>query len=104
LGAHQVGATARITSWHRFGVGALIFGVCGAFFANAAGGWVTGKIAGIMHAEPAMLHGGIVWAVTLPMLVVMAAFGAGGFFGAWSAGLAGMPAWVTAPTTVDPTI
>ena len=97
LGAHQVGT--RLTDWHKFGAGTLIFGICGAFFANAAGGWVAGRIAGIRHAEQAMLHGGIVWAMTIPMVVVLAALGAGSFLGPWGTGLAGTPAWVANAAT-----
>jgi hypothetical protein len=103
VGAHQLGT--RFTSWHTFGVGALIFGICGAFFANVAGGWVAGKIAGILHAEPAILHGGIVWLLTLPMLIGLAALGAGNYFGVWGGGLAGTPVWVntaTATAAADP--
>jgi len=95
VGAHEVGTAGRLADWHKFGIAALIFGVCGAFFANVAGGWVAGKIAGIRHAEPAMLHGAITWLVTIPLLVAFAALGAGGLFGAWSGGLAGTPAWAT---------
>ncbi|MBV9119985.1 MAG: hypothetical protein JOZ39_04710, partial [Chloroflexi bacterium] len=95
VGAHQVGAAGRLTDWHKYSVVGLIFGIGGAFFANVIGGWVTAKIAGILHAEPAMLHAATAWLVTLPLLVVLAAIGAGGFFGAWSGGLAGTPAWVT---------
>ncbi len=100
VGAHALGPSSRLLNWHSFGVGALIFGIGGAFFANAAGGWVAGKIAGILYAEEAILHGAIVWLVTVPMLVLLAALGAGSFFGAWGGGLAGTPAWVaTAATT-----
>lgn len=104
VGAHQmVGPGSRLVDWHKFGVGALVFGICGAFFANAAGGWIAARIAGIMHSEPAILHGGIVWLLTIPMMIVLAALGAGGFFGAWGSGLAGTPAWVSAAgASADP--
>jgi hypothetical protein len=71
----------------------LIFSIAGAFFAFLAGGWVAGKIAGILHAEPAMLHGAVVWLLTVPFLLAFAALGAGQYFGAWYGGLAGNPIW-----------
>jgi len=94
VGAHELGPNHRLVSWHTFTVAALIFGVCGGFFSNVAGGWVATRIAGIMHAESAMLHGAIVWVVTIPALVLLATLGAGPYFGAWAGGLAGTPAWV----------
>jgi membrane protein implicated in regulation of membrane protease activity len=42
-----------------------------------------------------MLHGAIVWLVTVPLLVALAAIGAGTLFGGWYGGLAGTPIWVT---------
>lgn len=96
VGAHLLGPENRIVDWHKFGFGALAFSVCGAFFAFAAGGWVCGKIAGILHSEPAMLHGAVVWALGVPLMVLAASLGAGGFFGGWYAGLAGTPAGTVA--------
>jgi hypothetical protein len=92
----------RVVDWHKFGIGALIFSVCGAFFAFAAGGWVCGKVAGILRSEPAMLHGAVAWLVAVPLLVSMASLGASGFFGVWYAGLAGTPVWVPGSMSVDP--
>src|SRR5207249_8067248 len=64
----------------------------------------AGRIAGLHHAEPAMLHGAIMWLVTIPMLLVLAALGAGNFFGDWYGGLAGSPIWAAPATaTIDPT-
>ena len=40
-----------------------------------------------------MLHGAIVWLVGVPLLLMLAALGAGSFFGGWYSGLAGTPAW-----------
>jgi uncharacterized membrane protein YeaQ/YmgE (transglycosylase-associated protein family) len=96
LGAHLLGPEDRIVELRKLSIGALIFSVCGAFFAFALGGWVAGKIAGIRHSEPAMLHGAITWLVGTPLLVAAAALGAGSFFGGWYAGLAGRPAGATA--------
>lgn len=86
----------------RMGMGALIFAVIGAFFSFAVGGWVATRVAGIWRAETATLHGGIVWLVAVPVLLVLAALGAGGFFGAWSSGLAGHPSWAQPVANVDP--
>jgi hypothetical protein len=74
---------------------ALIFSVLGAFISAAVGGWVAGQILGLRRAEPAMLHGAIAWLVTIPILLLLGAFGAGSFFGNWYGGLAGTPVWVT---------
>jgi len=55
-----------------------------------------------LRAEPAMLHGAIVWLVAIPLLVAYATFGSTSFAGAWYGGLAGSPAWVASGgTAVD---
>jgi hypothetical protein len=95
VGAHQLGPGGRILKWSDIGIGALAFSVIGAFFAFVAAGWVAGKINGFRRAETDMLHGAIVWLITVPLLVIMAAIGAGTLFGGWYAGLAGVPVWVT---------
>ena len=89
--AHLLGPEHRVVDLHKLGLGALIFSVCGAFFAFVIGGWVTGKIAGILRAEPAMLHGAIAWLVATPLLMILVGMGAGSFFGGWYAGLASSP-------------
>jgi VIT1/CCC1 family predicted Fe2+/Mn2+ transporter len=64
---------------------------------------VASKIAGVRRAESAMLHGAVVWLLAVPLLLVLAALGAGGYFGGWYSGLAGTPPWVTPPSSpVDP--
>jgi uncharacterized membrane protein YeaQ/YmgE (transglycosylase-associated protein family) len=93
IGAYAFQPDSRIVDLHKVAIGSLIFGVCGAFFAFVIGGWIAGKIAGILRAEPAMLHGAIVWLVATPILVVLAALGAGSYMGSWNAGLAGTPSW-----------
>jgi hypothetical protein len=98
VGASHLGPRAGLRSTD-FGLGALVFSVFGAFLAFVVGGWVAAKIAALRRAETAMLHGAIVWAVTVPILLVLAALGAGGYFGAWYGGLAGTPAWVGAAAT-----
>lgn len=104
LGAHQLGPGGRIATLKDVGVGALVFSVLGAFFSFVVGGWVAGKINGYRRAETDMLHGAIVWLLAVPLLVGLAAIGAGTLFGGWFGGLAGVPAWVT-PNAVaaDPT-
>ena len=98
LGFHLLGPSGRIVDWHKFGIGALIFSVCGAFFSGVVGGWVAGKIAGMRRSEPAMLHGAIVWLVTVPLVLALAALGAGSYFGGWYVGLAGQAVWATPPS------
>jgi len=97
LGAHVVGPSSRILSWKEFGLFALILSICGAFFSFVAGGWAAGRVAGILRAEPAMLHGAISWLVAVPLLIVLAELGGGSIFGNWYGGLAGTPAWTRAP-------
>ena len=93
LGAYAVQPDSRIVDLRKIAIGSLIFGVCGAFFAFVIGGWVAGKIAGILHAEPAMLHGAVVWLLTTPALVTLAALGTGSYVGTWHSSLAGTPSW-----------
>ena len=61
-------------------------------------------VAGIERAETAILHAGIVWALGIPLLIAMAAFGASGLGGGWYGALAGTPAWVAAVPPADPEI
>jgi len=103
VGAHQMSPTPRIANWRDVGLGSLIFVVLGAFFAGVVGGWVATRIAGIHRAESAALHGAIVWLVGVPILLALAAFGAGTYFGSWYSSLAGVPAWATpSNVSVDP--
>jgi uncharacterized membrane protein YeaQ/YmgE (transglycosylase-associated protein family) len=95
IGAHLLGPEHRVVDLKKLSIGALVFSVCGAFFAFVIGGWITGKIAGILHSEPAMLHGAIAWCLSVPLLLVMAAVGASSYLGGWSAGLAGSPTWAS---------
>ncbi|MGH2398720.1 MAG: hypothetical protein ACRDF6_02660 [bacterium] len=102
LGAYAAGPGQRIMDWGDFGLGALIFAVFGSFLAFVVGGWACARIAGLQFAEVASLHGAIVWLVSLPLLLILAAFGAGGFLGAWYGGLAGSPFSVAPPGMPDP--
>jgi len=88
VGMQSVDSTSRIVDLHKITIGTLIFSVCVSFFAFVIGGWVAGKIAGILRAEPAMLHGSIVRLLATPALVLLAALGAGSSIGAWHASLA----------------
>ncbi len=101
VGAHEL-AAPRFTTWKNVRILTTIFNIGGSFFAFVVGGWVAARIAGLRRAEPAMLHGGVVWLLTIPMLLVLAALGATGHWGGWYAGLAGSPAWATAVPPVDP--
>jgi hypothetical protein len=96
IGAHQVGK--KVVNVHDLGFWGLVFSVAGAFFSFVVGGWVASSIAGLRRAEDAALHGTIAWLVALPMVLVLAALGAAGFFGSWYSGLAGTPVWATSST------
>jgi hypothetical protein len=95
LGAHLLGPEHRVVDLKKLGVGALIFSVFSSFFAFVIGGWITGKVAGILRSEPGMLHGAVSWCVAVPLLVALAAIGASSYFGGWLGGLAGTPSWAT---------
>ncbi len=101
-------ADGRIVDLRKIGLGALAFAVFSAFLAFVIAGWAAGKVAGIEHAEPAMLHGAISWLTALPLLVVLAGLGAGSYLGAWYGGAAGRPVWASAaevpgrPDVLDP--
>jgi hypothetical protein len=98
LGANEV---ARYVDWKKVHLINAIFSIGGAFFAFVAGGWAAARIAGIRRSEPAILHGAIVWLVTVPLLLALAAVGVSGHWGGWYGGLSGMPAW-TAAMASDP--
>jgi len=92
-GAHMVERGEHVVSWNKVHFGGIVWTVCGAFFSAVVGGWVAGKITGYSRSETTMLHGAIAWLVTIPMILVFAALGAGDYFGAWYPGLAGTPNW-----------
>jgi hypothetical protein len=97
LGAQIVGPGERIANWHRVNFGGIVWAICGAFFSFVVGGWVAARIGGFVRSEPAMLHGAISWLIAIPLLLLFAALGSGGYFGTLYTGLAGTPAWVQAP-------
>lgn len=100
VGAHFLRPEKALTGDLRKDISlvALIFSIGGAFFSFVVGGWVAGKIAGILRSETAMLHGAIVWTLAVPLILALAALGAGGFMGGWYGGLSGNPAWASATT------
>ena len=85
LGANEA---TQYVDWKKLHLIGLIFSVGGAFFGYVAGGWVAARIAGRVRSEPAILHGAIVWLVTIPMLLLLGAVGAVGHVGGWYSGLA----------------
>jgi hypothetical protein len=93
IGAHRL-AGPRVTTWSDVRLITTIFNVGGAFFAFVVGGWVAARIAGFRRAEPAMLHGAVVWLVTIPMFLVLGALGATGSYGGWYGGITTSPAWL----------
>lgn len=99
VGAHEA---SRYVDWKKVRLTAIVFNVVGAFFAFVVGGWIAAKIAGITRSEAAMLHGGIVWLLAIPMLILAAALGVAGDMGGWYGALSGVPVWATAVPTPDP--
>jgi len=102
IGAQIVGHGEHIVSWNRVHFSGIICTVCGAFFSSVVGGWVAGKITGYTAPETTMLHGAVVWLVTVPLILLFTALGAGGFLGGWYTGLAGTPIWSTAAAALPP--
>lgn len=98
LGANEA---SQYVDWKKLHLIGVIFSVVGAFFGYVAGGWAAGRIAGRVRSEPAILHGAIVWLLTIPMLLVLASLGSVGHLGGWYGGLAGIPA-LGAATAPDP--
>jgi len=101
LGAHLVGTDHRVVDLKNVDKWTLGFSVVSAFLSFVIGGWVAGKVAGILRSEPAMLHGAITWLVALPVLVALVGFGAGSYMGGWYGGLAGTPAWAASAVPFD---
>jgi hypothetical protein len=99
VGAHLLGPEQRVVDLKRLGIEGAILSICGAFFSFVVAGWVAGKIAGILHSEPAILHGAIVWLVSVPLVLIAASLGAGNTLGAWYTGVGGTPTWSTAAKT-----
>ena len=93
VGAHQLSGP-RSTSWSNVRMISAVFSILGAFFAFVAGGWIAARIAGFRRAEPAMLHGAVVWLLTIPAFLVLGAFGATAAYGGWYGGITSSPAWM----------
>ena len=95
VGAHQTGAPQAINRYGDMTFLGAFFAVVGAFFSGVVGGWVAGKIAGFTRAEPAVLHGALVWLVGIPLLLIAIALGGAAYLGGWYSGLSvplGQPA------------
>src|SRR5512134_2157469 len=75
VGMHMMDTNNRLADLETVEFGALALSVLGAFVAFIVGGWVAGKVAGILYAEHAMLHGAIVWLLAVPMLIILGALG-----------------------------
>ncbi|CAN5894123.1 hypothetical protein BH24GEM1_BH24GEM1_25610 [soil metagenome] len=98
IGANEA---AGSVDWKTLRLLTLVFSIGGAFFAFVAGGWAAAKIAGLRRSEPAILHGAIVWLLTVPMLLALAAAGILGHFGGWYGGLSAMPSLAAAAPDPD---
>jgi len=102
LKLHAVG-TGHIDDWHKVSLGTVVCSILSSFFAFVIGAWVTGKIAGFRRSEPAMLHGAIVWLLSVPLLLAAVTVGGSNYMGSWYAGLGGRPVWAsTTITTAAP--
>ena len=103
LVALAVGAieAAGYVDWKKVRLIGLVFSVGGAFFGYVAGGWAAARIAGRVRSEPAILHGAIVWLVTIPMLLLLGALGAVGHVGGWYGGLSTIAAGATQLSDAD---
>jgi len=88
IGGHLAAPDGPLVDLKSLKIGTLAYSIFASFLSFAIGGWVAGKIAGILRSEPGMLHGAIVWLTAVPLLVVLAGLGAGTSLGAWHAGLA----------------
>jgi uncharacterized membrane protein YeaQ/YmgE (transglycosylase-associated protein family) len=96
VGAHLLNPENRWVEVKKLSTGALIFGVGGAFFSFVIGGWIAGKVGGILRAEPSILHAAIVWLVSIPAIVLVAGLGAGTLLGEWYGGFSGSTFTATA--------
>ena len=99
-----LGATAikTISSWKTISFGEVAFAICAGFFSMVIGGWAAAKVAGLRHAEPAILHAAVAWLVALPLLLLMLASGAGNAFGGWYGGFITSP--FVAPVVATPDV
>jgi ABC-type Fe3+ transport system permease subunit len=100
VGAHEV-ASPRPTDAQKLRMIAVAFNIAGSFFAFVIGGWIAVRIAGMQRAEPAMMHGAIVWLLGVSLIVALAGTGGAHYFGSWYGGLAG-PATRAAAVPIDP--
>jgi hypothetical protein len=98
IGANEA---SEYVDWKKVHLIGLVFSVGGAFFAYVAGGWAAARIAGRVRSEPAILHGAIVWLVTIPMLLLLGALGGVGHVGGWYGGLSTIAAGSTSLSDAD---
>jgi hypothetical protein len=100
---YAVGANeaSQYVDWKKLHLIGLIFSVGGAFFSYVAGGWAAARIAGRVRSEPAILHGAVVWLLTIPMLLILGAFGAAGHVGGWYGGLSAVATGATRLTDAE---
>jgi hypothetical protein len=104
VGAHEI-VSPRITKWSTVRMTTVVFAIGGAFFAFVIGGWVAARVAGIRRSEPAMLHGVVAFLITIPIMLMLGAWGASSNFG-WYGGLGGTPLFATnaaVSAVTDPT-
>jgi hypothetical protein len=100
LGAHTRAAPTPGGPYGGLNLAGAAFAVIGAFFSGVIGGWVAAKIAGLTRAEPAILHGALVWLVGIPLLLLAIAIGGASYLGGWFAGMS-VPLGQTAAQNVS---
>jgi uncharacterized membrane protein YeaQ/YmgE (transglycosylase-associated protein family) len=88
IGAHLIGPENRVVDLKDMSRTSVVTSVIGAFLAFVVGGWATGKVAGLLYAESAMLHGAVMWLLSLPLMIALLAMGASGAMNAWYGGIA----------------
>jgi hypothetical protein len=101
LGLHFMGVNERLTDFEDVQWAALAISVFGAFLSFVVGGWVAGKVAGVLFAEHGILHGAVAWLIAVPLLVALGAAGSASITGGWYAGLTTHPAGSIIPTNAE---
>jgi hypothetical protein len=83
------GANGAATRTGNYGLGATIWAAVSALIAFFVGGYVAGRTAGVRGKSNGWINGALVWAVTLPLLLWLAASGLSGFLNAIGFNLGG---------------
>jgi hypothetical protein len=74
-------STFEVEQRQNFGIGAGIYGIIAALIAFALGGYMAARTTAVAGRGNAMLNGGMVWLVTIPLIVNMLGAGIGSLLG-----------------------